>query len=98
MLRYVTCLLVSLAVLAGRAVACDVAFAAAPTVLVTSDLVATSAVQVAPLAVQVDAFAVQRAPVNVRVLAAPVAVRSCLAPRVRTLQRPARSRVTVRVR
>jgi hypothetical protein len=98
MLRFVMCLVAALGVLAERTHACDVAFAAAPTVFVTSDLVATSAVQVAPLAVHVDAFAVQQAPVQVRVLAAPVVVRSCLAPRVRTLQRPARSRVTLRVR
>lgn len=98
MLRFVMCLVVSLGFVAKRAVACDVAFAATPTVFVASGCVATSAVHVTPLALQVDAFAVQAAPANVRVLAAPVAVRSCLAPRLRTLQRPARSRVTVRVR
>jgi hypothetical protein len=98
MLRYVMCLCVTVGMLAARAHACEVSFVSSPTVLVTSDLVAASAVQVAPLAVQVDAFALQAAPVGGRVLTSHVVVRSCIAPRVRAVQRPARSRVTVRVR
>jgi len=89
---------------ASRASACDGVAAVAPTATVSSALVAPIAVQVvpaavvAPFAVQVDAFAIHAAAPTVQVLAAPIQVRACVAPRVRVLQRPARSRVLVRVR
>lgn len=84
--------------------ACDAVLAVAPAAVVNSALVAPVAVQVvpatviAPVTVQVDAFAIHAAAPTVQVLAAPIQVRACIVPRVRVLQRPARSRVLVRVR
>lgn len=89
---------------ASRAAACDGVVAVAPAAVVSSALVAPVTVQVvpatvvAPVAVQVDAFGIQTAAPTVQMFATPVQVRACIAPRVRVLQRPARSRVLVRVR
>ncbi len=89
---------------ASRARACDAVVAVAPAAVVNSEFLAPVAVQVvpatviAPVAVQVDAFAIHAAAPTVQVLATPIQVRACIAPRVRVLQRPMRSRVLVRVR
>lgn len=89
---------------ASRATACDGVAPVAPTAFVSGAFVAPVAVNVvpatvvAPLAVQVNAVEIQAATPTVQVLAVPARVRACVAPRVRVLQRPVRSRVTVRVR
>jgi hypothetical protein len=89
---------------AARAEACDALVSVAPSTVVNGAYFAPVTVNVAPsavavpLAVQVDAFAVQAFTPTVHVLAAPVQVRACNAPRVRAFARPGRSRVLVRVR
>ncbi|MDZ4780091.1 MAG: hypothetical protein SGJ19_07560 [Planctomycetia bacterium] len=104
MLRCVIVLFALLTSAVSAARACDGVVAVAPTsVFVDSDVYAPLAVSVTPaavfasLAVQVDAFAVSAAPLQVRVLSR-ARGDACLAPRVRLFARPARSRVSVRVR
>ncbi len=84
--------------------ACDSVVAVAPSsVFVDSGAYAPLAVSVAPaavfspLAVQVDAFALSAPPVQVRVLSR-ARINACIAPRVRLFSRPARSRVSIRIR
>ena len=104
MLRCVVVLIALVPSAASTARACDGVVEVAPaSVFVDSSAYAPLAVSVAPAAVfapravQVDAFAVNAAPVQVRV-SSRARLNTCLAPRVRLFSRPGRSRVTVRVR
>ncbi len=104
MIRLVVFVMAIVATTVPTATACDAVVSVAPSVFVGSAAYAPLAVSVAPvavfapLAVEVDTFAVSVAPFGVRVLAAPVRVRACVGPRARFFPRQARSRVIVRVR
>jgi hypothetical protein len=104
MLRCVIVVVALLASAVSAARACDSVVAVGPTsVFVDSDVYAPLALSVAPaamfapLAVQVEAFTVSAAPLQVRV-SSRARLNACVAPRVRLSSRLARSRVSVRVR
>lgn len=81
--------------------ACDGAVSVAPSVVVDNAVYAPLAVAVAPVAavtpLSVEVHALHVAPFQVRVLSSARA-NACVAPRLRPLARPARTRVSVRLR